>query len=524
MNRKAIFTSTLTVLTSLAISASALGQYQSSLQYGTYGPPRTQLPQWNSSSSPTSTYQPNAAPHAYSPSQMPSVNPFANVRSQQQLPTSYGNASYPPATQYQGPTQYQTSASRYQAAPSYQPATPTYNTYSVSSGDPQYPVGGGATYSGPTQQVVPAPTQELYYDQPAQSYAPQIDYACDPKSGGCASGIGVRTGWYGSVGGILLHRDRGNNVWLSYDQTDIRDRTLNTNDADFDYAGGTIATIGHYFNCGRNSIQFAYWGAYPGIAEANSYGADTAVGIDTILHYDGLQYDAGLGGGAQDLSGTFFFGADRHRVQRNYDVYNIELNLLGHNFTSGCGPWQLGWLAGVRYLRFDDDFLYSSDVIDTTFTGDAREVHYDIDVENNLIGFQIGGRANYCVGARLNLFADTKVGIYGNHMSHRSRIYGANGQAFVGDAASPYFGQDVDFASNKDNFAMIGDLSIGANWCISRCWSINVGYRAVGASGVALSTAQIPVDFIGALDSVRRVNSNGNVILHGAFAGVNFCY
>lgn len=321
-----------------------------------------------------------------------------------------------------------------------------------------------------------------------------------------------------------MTRNRADNVWLSYDQIDIRERVLNTNDADFSVGGGSGATVGHYFNCGRNSVQVVYWGIYPGASNVNVFGANTAAGLNTILHFDGLQYDAGLGGGAQDLSGIFFFDAERHRLRREYNVYNIELNLLGHNFTSGCGPWQLGWMAGIRYLRFDEDFLYSSDRIDRDFTGDPREVHYEIDVDNNLLGFQVGGRADYCVGRRLRLFTDTKVGIYGNHISHRSRIYGANGQAFVGDPTSPYFGQDFDFTTDRNRFAMIGDLSIGASWNFNSCWSISAGYRAVGVSGVALSTNQIPVDFLGALDSVRTVNSNGSLILHGAFAGIDYNY
>ncbi|MDA1054092.1 MAG: BBP7 family outer membrane beta-barrel protein [Planctomycetota bacterium] len=517
MNCKRILLSTSTAVIALSMAAPSLAQYQGdsgSPQYGTLSPQRIELPHWNpvlpliSPTPPpqTSAGQPAPAPYAYSPSEMPSVHPFANVRSRQQPgPSSYANTLQQPTAPYQ-------------------PVAQSYGTYSVPSEDPRHYASGNAVpYSGPAQAT---PPPNSYYDQPEQNDASQYGYGFDPKAGACSTTLGPRihSGWYGGVTALIMNRDRGNNLWLSFDQTDIRDRVLNSNDAGFSSAGGAGATIGHYFNCGKNSAQFVYWGIYPGTSEANAYGADTALGIDTILHFDGLQYDAGLGGGAQDLSDTFFFDAERHRVQRNYNAYNIELNLLGHNFTSGCGPMQLGWMAGVRYLRFDDNFLYSSDRIDTAFTGDPREVHYGIDVQNNLIGFQIGGRSSYCFRPRLSLFANTQVGIYGNHMSHRSRIYGANGQAFVGDPVSPYLGQDVDFTTSKDDFAMIGDLSVGANWCISPCWTLNAGYRVVGVSGVALSTAQVPVDFIGALDSLRTVNSNGSLILHGAFAGITYCY
>lgn len=479
---------------------------------------RAQLPLWNATpatppqqqfAQQSPVAQPTPTRHAQSPSQTPSVNPFANLRSrQQQESVSHFNATNQTMIQQV-------------AQP---PTTTQFNTYSATYGNSQFAaVGGDGLHTAPAQQVIPAPSQNSFYDQPVQNYAPQYDYGVDSIAGGCDVVVAPqgRYGWYGRVGAVIMNRDRENNLWLTYDQTDIRDRTLNSNDADFSYAGGVAATVGHYFNCGRNSIELGYWGIYPGDAEANSYGADTAAGIDSILHLDGLQYDAGAG--AQDLAGTFFFGADRHRVQRGYSVHNLELNLLGHNFAN-CGPMQLGWTAGVRYLRFDDNFLYSSDPTDTTFTGAADEVHYGIDVENNLIGFQVGGRADWCLGPRTSLFADSKFGIYGNHISHRSRIYGATSQAFVGDATSPYFGEDFDINTTRDDFSTIADLSVGARWCLNSCWNITAGYRVVAVTGVALSTNQVPVDFLAALDSVRQVDSNGCLLLHGAFVGVDYCY
>jgi hypothetical protein len=318
-----------------------------------------------------------------------------------------------------------------------------------------------------------------------------------------------------------MTRDNADNVWLSYDQADIRDRVLNTNDADFPYAGGFGLNLGRYYNCGRNALEVSYWGVFSDVAEANALGANTVVGLDSILHFDALAYDPGTG--LQPV-GTFFFNAERHRVQRDYEIHNIELNFVGYNYNVGCSPLTLGWTAGVRFLRFDESFLYSTDPTDTVFTGAANELHYGVDTENNLIGFQIGGRGNYCFGNRLNLFADAKAGLYGNHISHNSRIFGAASSAFVNDPVSPYNLQDVNIDSSKDDVAMIGQLAVGANWCITPNWSLGVGYQALGVSGVALATQQIPRDFIGALDSLRAVDSSGSLILHGGFLTLQYCH
>ncbi|MEO8495899.1 MAG: hypothetical protein ABI614_12560, partial [Planctomycetota bacterium] len=390
MSCKWMLQMTLATAMTVSLTAPLAAQYQgypSPSPYNTPAPQRAQLPSWYSPLPPVTQSQPYnapsqpAAPYAYSPSEMPSVSPFANVRSRdQQTPASYGGTQYQPASQHPPTSQYQ-------------PAPQSYYAYPASASDSQqHAVGGGIpnslpAYSPPAKEMMASPQQHSYYDQPAQNHSSPPDYGFDAKGAGGSSlvgpAMGIRNGWYGGAVGMYMTRSRANNLWLSYDITDIRDRVLNSNDAANSWAGGAGANIGHYFNCGQNSIQFIYWGLYPGVSEANAYGANTASGIDTIMHFDGLRYNPGAG--AQDVS-NFYFNAERHRVQRNYQLNNIELNLLGHNFTSSCSPLQLGWTAGVRYLRFDESFLYSSDPDDVVFSGAPREVHYAINTQNNLVG------------------------------------------------------------------------------------------------------------------------------------------
>ena len=376
---------------------------------------------------------------------------------------------------------------------------------------------------GPPLQQDPGP-QTL---APAQADGLWNPYAQQNISGGKSPHICSGPGccgayrWIGSVGGLYMTRDSANNLWLSYDQFSIADRVLNSNNANFGWGGGAQASLSRYFNCGRNAIQLTYWGIYPNRQTANAFGSDTAGGLDSILHFDGLSYDPGTG---NELVSAFFFNAERHRVQRNYQVHNVEVNLLGNNFCSPCCGLRLGWLAGVRYLRFDDDFLYSGDRVDNVFDGNPEEVHYGIGVQNNLIGFQVGGRADYCFWNRFNTFAVTKVGLFGNHISHHSAIYGSNGSAFVSDPASPYVNQDMNISSTKNDVAFVAELNLGVNYQMTPCWSVGLGYRALGITGAAVSTSQVPVDFIAALPSVRSINSNDAVILHGGFLNVTYAH
>jgi hypothetical protein len=329
--------------------------------------------------------------------------------------------------------------------------------------------------------------------------------------------------WFGGAYGLIMTRDWENNVWFSYDTNDIRRRVLTSRDADMGWEGGFETRLGKYFNCGQNAFEAVYWGVFPCLPEANVYAADMAGDLNTILHFDDLDYDPGTG--AQPVS-TFFFQAETHRLVRSYQFHNVELNVLGNcnGCDTGCRKFRMGWAAGVRYFRFDEGLDYASDVVDTQFNGDPEEVHYNIDVLNQLIGFQVGGRVDYSPWGCFSTFVDSKVGLYGNHIKHRQSLGGSNGFAFVSDPLDPFFNTPIDINTSKDDVAMIAELSMGGSYQVTRAVSITGGYRAVALTGVALSTNQIPVDYIAAIDSLRAVDSNGSLILHGAYAGLEFNY
>jgi len=60
---------------------------------------------------------------------------------------------------------------------------------------------------------------------------------------------------------------------------------------------------------------------------------------------------------------------------------------------------------------------------------------------------------------------------------------------------------------------------VGFNWALNPTWSVVGGYRLLAASGVALGDNQIPQTFA-TEGSWRTINTNGDLILHGAFLGV----
>jgi hypothetical protein len=240
------------------------------------------------------------------------------------------------------------------------------------------------------------------------------------------------------------------------------------------------------------------------------------------------------------------------RVRSNFQAQNLELNLLrlpvycgsscgngscnsgcesyGADCAPACGtPFSIMTLCGVRYTRLDDDFQYATMwAIDdgtgtltppayTPWDGDG-ELYYDVNVDNQLVGFQLGANMNYCVSCNCNLFWNSSFGLYNNHISSYQRVYGALGNAtWVGS------GEDAAVRSNKDDVAFMGEMMLGGSYDFTCNWRGVLAYRAIAISGVALSTDQIPEDFSNEAQ-VALIDSNGSLIIHGVQAGVECRY
>jgi hypothetical protein len=89
--------------------------------------------------------------------------------------------------------------------------------------------------------------------------------------------------------------------------------------------------------------------------------------------------------------------------------------------------------------------------------------------------------------------------------------------------AGPFNGRPYNYSLRKNDVAMMGELNVGSYFMVSQSVRLNIGYRAIGVAGVALSPDQIPVNFTDGAD-IQRVDSNGSLILHGAYFGLQKCF
>jgi hypothetical protein len=341
--------------------------------------------------------------------------------------------------------------------------------------------------------------------------------------GGCVGGEAAWAGspwscnWFAGANGLIMTRDGENHYFFSYDAADERDQLLDARQTE--WGAGFEARFGRYYGCGRWAMEAAYWGLYPGAASAVVSDNDVVGSLDGILNWNQLNYN-----GAS--ANVWVNDALCHRVVRDYQVHNIELNMLAFSPCASCDAcceprMQANWVFGPRFFQFSDDLQFAADTEDRILCGDPEEIYYEIKVDNYLMGFQLGGQCKCLFAPRFRFETAAALGVYGNHMRQSSWIGGAAGTAVINNGPNAGLAFCVD--SSKDDVAVLGEARVGLSCQFTRCWSGALGYRAVAVTGVALPTNQIYPDLRGIQD-VAIVDSNGSLILHGCYAGVEFNY
>lgn len=332
------------------------------------------------------------------------------------------------------------------------------------------------------------------------------------------------TTWFAYGGGLIMNRDLEREVWLSYDTGDYSRQVMGTHDAGMDWTGGYEVRLGRYTGCGAWAWEGVFW-SLRDTTEFSVTNAGLTGQLNTPLEdpFQGLSYDDGSGLANLD---DFFNNAQIHRLRRSSDFYNVELNLFQDPTMFACNTghhsFSVGMLGGIRYFRFSEGMSFSSDPTNTVFDGAADEVNYNIDVANNLIGPQIGFIGNMTHG-KWNVHLGSKLGLFGNIITHESRIYGAAGNAVVDNALSPNDGQEFDIDASRSRVSFLGELDLGVDYRMLQCFTVSGGYRAVAVTGVALSADQIPQNFED-FAIIESTQASSDLILHGAYFGGEFVW
>lgn len=353
--------------------------------------------------------------------------------------------------------------------------------------------------------------------------------------------------WFAGGGALLFRRVDDHNVALTYSTAMPTENALSTGDARQTRLPGFEVFMGRYINCGRNALMLNYWGLYPENESATIQAAASPSAYRSRYNFNGIDMPTRT---AYD----WYDGAISHRITRSSQYHNVEANLLGFalggasrtwNSGGGCGDCgscgsgcaaftgpcgvapnacgsrlNLTWLGGFRWFRFTDNLQYAASDLDYNYNGGTDDLYYDNNVRNDLIGFQLGGAGTYCLGKRCNLYALSKAGIYNNHSRLYTRIgrSGAMPTTAVVNSANIYDGQEYMVDASQNNAAFLGEIGTGVGVRVSKGWSANVGYRVMGASGVATAVNTIPIEMLH-LGNVADYNTTSSLLLHGVTIG-----
>jgi hypothetical protein len=177
-------------------------------------------------------------------------------------------------------------------------------------------------------------------------------------------------------------------------------------------------------------------------------------------------------------------------------------------------------MAGARYVVFDEQLAFGSLINGGTWggSGGIDEAYLSDRIANNLIGFQLGVDTGFRVARAFRIFATPKVGFYNNHIEARFDAFrgdGTRGNPTAASGSTRTYPVSVD----QDVFSFLGQVDAGLNWEFAPHWMATIGYRLVAATGMGLADHQFPSDVID-FAFLDTVESNGNLLIHGAFAGL----
>ncbi len=319
--------------------------------------------------------------------------------------------------------------------------------------------------------------------------------------------------WYASAAGLFLTRDKANGVWVT-------DDPMRTTDADVGWRGGYDVKIGAYLGpCNNWSIEAGYWtiDRFNGFADMSLLPFST---VSTPLIVSNIEF-AGV-------NGVYFFdNAAEHRVWRQDRVQSAEASLV-YRFQGGApcrsSPFDVSVLAGARYFGFDENLTFGSLANGGSWGGNGGydEAYLNDRISNNLIGFQFGCDAGYRVVRTVRLYVSPRLGFYDNHIRARFDALRGDGTRATPTPASGVVGS-YPVSADKDVFSFLGQIDAGLDWEFSPHWTVFLGYRLVAATGIGLADHQIPADVVD-VSALGDIKHNGNLLVHGALAGIKVAF
>jgi len=316
-----------------------------------------------------------------------------------------------------------------------------------------------------------------------------------------------------------MGRSDARRVWTSNQPYPHEANQLTNTQFGMPWKWGGEVTIGRRFCC--DCVPWALEATFWTTQESSNERVTTLPGgVSTPLVFSPLTF-----GPYSDPSSppaeNWFDGAKEHRLWRNDEFQNIEINLVRQHLGCCCGtPWDASWLVGFRYFRFHEDLTFGSLRGGATQWGEnggADEAYVSDNITNNLFGVQVGFEAGYRVGCGLRLFIEPKIGIYDNYLDGTFQAHTGNGINGSGPLG------DYPVHSTRNGVSLLSQVDLGAEWQLTRNLSARAGYRVVAITGTGLADDQFP-QYMVDTPEIANISHYSSLVLHGVFAGLTYCF
>jgi hypothetical protein len=350
--------------------------------------------------------------------------------------------------------------------------------------------------------------------------AGQCDAGCDVC--GCGAGV-CASSWYVSADGLFMTRNQPNKVYTSAEATSFGNSGYFD---DMNWTWGGQGTLGYRFGGGPWAVEGTYWG----VLKSNTDGGPGIPGPYVSPMIFGLTSILGTTGGLPTTTNPNSIGtADQwtdsspnHHIWRNWQTQDVEINLSRTLCDGNCNRFSVDFLAGARWLRFQDGFLFGAqrNLTDgSIYAGDW--LYLNDRVTNDLLGFQAGFNADFRFAPRWKVFVKPLVGVFDNHMTLNYNLYAvssATGNQYQASSQT-FTSPNYPVHATSDGLALLTQVDLGVDWQITRHIGTQIGYRVVAVTGTALSDSQIP--FYGNdTQAIADIKHDDSLLLHGAFGGV----
>jgi hypothetical protein len=363
---------------------------------------------------------------------------------------------------------------------------------------------------------------------PSQSVTQSPQSSCSDNSCDDLGGSFNACPWYASLSGLAISRNSPNKVWCTNEPPPFEFRQImNFDQAQTSWKFGGEIRFGRRFcceTCDPCSAPSGYWAV-----EANYWTTAAFDGFASITNPNGPTVNTPFVVGNLDFMGvnatTWFNGAAQQAVWRHDEIQSVEISFVRGQWANVYGSnWDFAFNVGPRFFRFEESLMFGSLQAtgnpDWSQNGGAAAAYLTDHIINNLWGAQTGFDLGYnFAGGALRMFVVPKVGIYNNNINNTFTAQLGNGAV----ATINYAGQPGGFPveSSTNALAFMSQIDVGAEWFFAQRWSARVGYRVVAISGIGLADNQFPT-YVNAVDEIADIDTNGDLLLHGAFATITF--